>query len=104
MARKKQNESGDEQVVDLRFPGATRKNIPPVGLEARGKVVKEKKLAYDYNPHLPPVLRFDADGAADKLPELLEEAGKRPLTADEQKMLADALRNHQPWLEWTGKQ
>jgi adenine-specific DNA-methyltransferase len=103
MARKKQNESGDEQVVDLRFPEATRKNIPPVGLEARGKVVKEKKLAYDYNPHLPPVLRFDADGAADKLPELLEEAGKRPLTADEQKMLADALRNHQPWLEWTGK-
>jgi adenine-specific DNA-methyltransferase len=103
MARKKQNDSGDEQVVDLRFPGATRKNIPPVGLEARGKVVKEKKLAYDYNPHLPPVLRFDADGAADKLPELLEEAGKRPLTAEEQKMLADALRNHQPWLEWTGK-
>jgi adenine-specific DNA-methyltransferase len=103
MARKKNNDSGDEQVVDLRFPGATRKNIPPVGLEARGKVVKEKKLAYDYNPHLPPVLRFDADGAADKLPELLEEAGKRPLTADEQKMLADALRNHQPWLEWTGK-
>lgn len=103
MAREKKNQSSDEQVVDLRFPGATRKNIPPVGLEARGKVVKEKKLAYDYNPHLPPVLRFDADGAADKLPELLEEAGKRPLTADEQKMLADALRNHQPWLEWTGK-
>jgi adenine-specific DNA-methyltransferase len=103
MAKKKQSDSGDEQVVDLRYPGATRKNIPPVGLEARGKVVKEKKLEYAYNPHLPPVLRFDADGAADKLPELLEEAGKRPLTSDEQKMLADALRNHQPWLEWTGK-
>lgn len=103
MAKKKQSDSGDEQVVDLRYPGATRKNIPPVGLEARGKVVKEKKLEYAYNPHLPPVLRFDANGAADKLPELLEEAGKRPLTADEQKMLADSLRNHQPWLEWTGK-
>lgn len=103
MARKNNVESGEEQVVDLRFPGATRKNIPPVGLEARGKVVREKQLAYDYNPHLPPVLRFDQDGTADALPELIEEAGKRPLTPEEQKLLAQALRNHQPWLEWTGK-
>jgi len=103
MARKKNSETGEEQVVDLRYPGATRKNIPPVGLEARGKIVREKQLAYDYNPHLPPVLRFDADGKSDALPELIEEAGKRPLTADEQKALAAALRQHQPWLEWTGK-
>jgi len=103
MARKKKQEAGEEQVVDLRFPEAKRKNIPPAGLEARGKVIREKQLAYAYNPHLPPVLRFDPTGAADKLPELLEEAGKRPLTAEEQQLLADALRNHQPWLEWTGK-
>lgn len=103
MARKKKDESGEEQVVDLRYPGATRKNIPPVGLEARGKIVREKQLAYQYNPHLPPVLRFDADGKADALPELLEEAGKRPLTVEEQRLLAAALRHQQPWLEWTGK-
>lgn len=103
MARKSKVDSNEEQVVDLRFPGAKRKNIPPVGLEARGKVVREKQLAYDYNPHLPPVLRFDQDGKADALPELIEEAGKRPLSPEEQKLLAEALRNHQPWLEWTGK-
>lgn len=103
MARKSKVESNEEQVVDLRFPGATRKNIPPVGLEARGKVVREKQLAYDYNPHLPPVLRFDQEGTADALPDLIEEAGKRPLSPEEQKLLAGALRNHQPWLEWTGK-
>ena len=103
MARKKKDESSEEQVVDLRYPGATRKNIPPVGLEARGKIVREKQLAYQYNPHLPPVLRFDADGKADALPEVLEEAGKRPLTVEEQQMLAAALRHQQPWLEWTGK-
>lgn len=103
MVRKSRSEASENDVVDLRYPGASRKNIPPVGLEARGRIVKEKQLSYNYNPHLPPVLRFDANGNADALPELLEEAGKRPLTHDEQKLLADALRNHQPWLEWTGK-
>lgn len=103
MAGKKKSEAGEDQVVDLRFPRTKRKNIPPVGLEARGKIVREKQLAYQYNPHLPPVLRFDADGKADALPELLEEAGKRPLTPEEQQMLAAALRHQQPWLEWTGK-
>jgi len=83
MARKKKQEAGEEQVVDLRFPEAKRKNIPPAGLEARGKVIREKQLAYAYNPHLPPVLRFDPTGAADKLPELIEEAGKRALTPEE---------------------
>jgi adenine-specific DNA-methyltransferase len=103
MARKSKSETSEDQVVDLRYPGASRKNIPPAGLEARGKIVREQRLSYQYNPHLPPVLRFDADGGADALPELLEEAGKRPLTHEEQKLLAAALRNHQPWLEWTGK-
>lgn len=103
MARKSTSETNEDQVVDLRYPSASRKNIPPAGLEARGKIVREKQLSYDYNPHLPPVLRFDADGKADALPELLEEEGKRPLTHDEQKLLAEALRKHQPWLEWTGK-
>ncbi|MBL8048920.1 MAG: hypothetical protein JNJ45_09595 [Chthonomonas sp.] len=103
MARKKQSETGEDQVVDLRHPAATRKNIPPVGLEARGRVSRERPINYDYNPHLPPVLRFDAEGKADALPALVEEAGKRPLTPEEQQMLSAALRQHQPWLEWTGK-
>ena len=42
------------------------------------------------------------DGA-DKLPELLAEAKKRKLTEEEARILADALRAHEPWLEWAGK-
>lgn len=56
-----------------------------------------------YNPHLPPILRFDDSGKADRYPELLEIARRRALTGDELHLLAEALRNHESWLEWSGK-
>ena len=56
-----------------------------------------------YNPHLPPVLRFDDSGKSDRFPDLLETARQRALTGDEVSLLAEAIRNHEPWLEWTGK-
>ena len=90
-------------VLDYRHD-ATRKNIPPAGLAAQGKVMEQAKIKYQYNPHLPPKLRFDSTGGEDSLPELLETARIRPLNADETRLLADALRNHEPWLEWSGKQ
>jgi len=37
------------------------------------------------------------------LPELLQEAQQRKLTAYETRLLAEALRNQEPWLEWTSK-
>jgi adenine-specific DNA-methyltransferase len=80
-----------------------RKNIPPAGLAAQGRVEERPSVRYSYDPHLPPELRFDASGRADGLPELLAEAGRRPLTAAEVKLLHEALRSHQPWLEWAGK-
>ena len=82
---------------------ATRKNIPPAGLAAQGKVREMPKLQYAYNPHLPPVLRSDATGAADELTELLEAARTRALSVEEIERLAVAMRQHEPWLEWTGK-
>lgn len=83
---------------------AKRKNIPPAGLEAQGRIQEAPKVRYEYNPHLPPVLRSATDAAAaDKLPELLATARQRALSADEAKLLADALRRHEPWLEWSGK-
>jgi adenine-specific DNA-methyltransferase len=83
---------------------AKRKNIPPAGLEAQGRVEEAPKLRLDYNPHLPPRLRFSEDPAqADRLPELLAIARQRALTEDEARTLADALRKHEPWLEWAGK-
>ena len=51
---------------------AKRKNIPPAGLEAHGRVAESQKIRYEYNPHLPPVLRSAKTATeADRLPELL---------------------------------
>jgi hypothetical protein len=46
------------------------------------------------------VLRFDETGEADHLTELLEKAQRQPLTPEEATRLAEALNQHQPWLEW----
>jgi adenine-specific DNA-methyltransferase len=82
---------------------AQRKNIPSAGLAAQGRVAETTKERYSYDPHLPPELRFDATGGADALPELLAEATRRPLTETEARAVLMGLRQHQPWLEWSGK-
>jgi adenine-specific DNA-methyltransferase len=94
--------SPDAPITDYRH-ASKRKNIPAAGLAGQGKVADAPRAHYSYDPHLPPALRFDAGGAADQLPELLEAAGQRPLTSEEVALLAGALRNRQPWLEWSGK-
>ena len=101
MARKKKAKG--QKVEDYRHEDAKRKNIPPAGLAARGRTPKVEERKYFYNPHLPPVLRFDDSGKADRFLELLETARQRALTGDEVQLLAEALKNHEPWLEWTGK-
>ena len=100
--RKKTDKAG-ENVVDYRHKSVKRLNIPPAGLTARGEVVREKKVRYAYNPHLAPVLRFDATGKADSIEKLIKDASRRKLEPDEIKLLQEALRNHEPWLEWAGK-
>lgn len=92
----------DESVADYRFD-AKRTNIPPAGLAAQGKIESPRRIRYEYDPHRPPVLRFDGAGTADQLPELLAIARQRPLTEEEAQLLARALTNQQPWLEWAGK-
>ncbi|HXG47352.1 MAG TPA: DNA methyltransferase, partial [Methylomirabilota bacterium] len=110
-----------DAVASIKYP-AKRKNIPPAGLEAQGVLQDAPRLRYEYNPHLPPVLRSAGVPAAteqqqrgqdarapldaattDQLPELLATARQRALTEDEARLLADALRRHEPWLEWSGK-
>ena len=107
---------------DYRHHGATRKNNPPAKIAAEGTVPVIPKAEYAYNPHLPPVLRFDPAGAADVLEtrlsaaaearaaELLAAAQERPLKPEEaaelSKLLATAAHARvaaEPWLEWTGK-
>ena len=93
----------DRSVKAIRHP-SKRKNIPPAGLEAQGRVEETPKVRHEYNPHLPTRLRFaDDPAAADRLPQLLATARERALSADEAALLADALRRHEPWLEWSGK-
>jgi adenine-specific DNA-methyltransferase len=61
---------------------AKRKNIPPAGLASQGKLREVPRIQYEYNPHLPPVLHFDASGASDKLLDLLRTVRTRALNAD----------------------
>lgn len=104
MAKKKSKNSDTitEQISDYRFE-QKRKYITPAGLAAQGVNEPVPKQKFFYDPHLPPVLRFDGTGASDKLPELLEKAKKEVLSSDEIKVLAAALKKHEPWLEWSGK-
>jgi adenine-specific DNA-methyltransferase len=95
--------NGLDQVTDYRFPGATRKNNPPAKIAAEGYVPVIPKAEYLYSPRRPPELRFDPTGSADELPELLAKATNQKLTPAEAWTLADALRVHEPWLEWAGK-
>ena len=104
MARKKRT-TQQKEVQDYRHDTATRKNNPPAGIAAHGKIKETPKQEYAYNPHLPPNLRSDPNGDADKLPELLQKAQQQALTPEEAKTIADALRHYDgPWLEWAGKQ
>ena len=104
MPRTKKGDDGSlDNVRDYRHENVKRLNIPPAGLEARGPIIKEKKIRYAYNPHLAPALRFDGTGRADRITELVEAAGKRKLEPEELAILQEALRNHEPWLEWAGK-
>ena len=104
MGKKKANKNSPEQaVLDYRYD-EKRKNIPPAGLAAQGKIKEKPTIQYAYNPHLPPILRFDKTGKTDGLPELLATARTRPLTLEEAELLAEALRKQEPWLEWAGKQ
>jgi adenine-specific DNA-methyltransferase len=93
----------DDAIVALKH-SAKRKNLPPAGLEAQGRIEEVRRIRYEYNPHLPPVLQSAKDATGtDKLPELLSLARQRALSADEAAILAGALRRHEPWLEWSGK-
>lgn len=88
---------------DYRHEGEKRTNIPPAKIAAEGTIPKVPRVRYAYNPHLPPALRFDPAGDADRIQGFIAEAGRRQLTDDEQKVLAEAMSHHQPWLEWAGK-
>ena len=104
MARRRRSENQETQVEDYRHDQATRTNNPPAGIAAYGSIHEQPKHEYIYNPHLPPVLRFDGNGNPDKLSELLNKARSERLSDDEVNLLEEVLKQHTPWLEWSGKQ
>lgn len=95
------------RIDDYRHDDAQRLNNPEAGLVADGvdysPAAARGKAEYAYNPHLDPVLRFDAEGGSDRAQELLAVAAQRALNADERAELQRLLSVHEPWLEWTGK-
>src|SRR2546428_7403660 len=101
--RKGRSASSKIKTADYRHIREKRTNIPPAKIAAEGAVPKVPKARYHYSPHLPPILRFDPTGSADRLPELIIDAGRRPLKPEEQLTLTDALRQQEPWLEWATK-
>ena len=103
MARSKKNAAAGKNVSDYRHEDAKRKNNPPAGLAAHGRVPRAQKLRYAYDPHLPPVLRFDPTGRADYLDELIGRAIGGTLSEEDGALLRELLGSRQPWLEWTGK-
>ncbi len=109
MARKSSKSTGPGEeslfpsVQDYRHDTAKRTNIPPAKIAAEGTVPLIPKARYHYSPRRPPELRFDPTGAPDRLPKLLEAAQERALTPEETQLLADALREQEPWLEWAEK-
>jgi adenine-specific DNA-methyltransferase len=86
-----------DAVASIKYP-AKRKNIPPAGLEAQGVLQEAPRLRYEYNPHLPPVLR-SASVAATPASQGVDAASTDQLP----ELLADELRRPEPWLEWSGK-
>ncbi len=106
MARKKRTTKPTEtEIQDYRHDTATRKNNPPAGIAARGRINEPPQVEYAHNPHLPPTLRFDENGDADRLPELLQKAQHGALSKTEVNAIVKALRHYDaPWLEWSGKQ
>jgi adenine-specific DNA-methyltransferase len=102
-AKTSRKASAEEQtpVTDYRYPTENRKDIPPAGVGIQGKIQEEAKIRYEYDPHRPPVLRFNEKINRHKA--LLEKATKSSLTHEEAAELAAMLESPQPWLEWAGK-
>ncbi|MCG3195079.1 MAG: hypothetical protein DIJKHBIC_04348 [Thermoanaerobaculia bacterium] len=105
MARKKTSDS--IETTDYRHDGAKRTNNPPARIAGEGQVPKVEKVRYAYSPHLPPVLRFDSTGRADRISDeieaLLRKAESGPLSQAEAINIREAVAHYQPWLEWAGK-
>ena len=92
-----------DSIASIKYP-AKRKNIPPAGLGRQGRFRKRPGFATN-------TIRTCRRCCGRRRTRRRRTScrscwplrGKRALSADEAKVLADALRRHEPWLEWSGK-
>lgn len=102
--KKKTLPDGEPKARHYRHSSEKRTNIPPAKIAGEGVVPKVSRVRYSYNPHLPPMLRFDPTGETDRtLASLHGTLEKAPLQAAEREVVYGAVSSHQPWLEWAGK-
>ena len=80
-----------------------RKNLPPAKIAGEGELSESGKQRYAYSPRFDPKLRFDSSKRSDLIFEIIAKSGRERLNEEEQKVLTDALSQHEPWLEWAGK-
>lgn len=75
---------GAPKVAAYKHSSEKRTNIPSAKIAGEGDILKVKRVQYAYNPHLPPALRFDPTGQADRtLASLHGTLDKLPLKAAE---------------------
>ena len=104
---KRKTSKAGMRTADFRHEGKKRTNIPTAKIAGEGRIPKVPKARYSYDPHLPPVLRFDETGRADiisdRIDKLIRKAGSVALSSKELSEIREAVRHYQPWLEWAGK-
>ena len=96
--------SGNLLNVEAYRHDESRKNLPPAKIAGEGKLSESEKQRYTYSPRFDPKLRFDRSKRSDLIFDIIAKSRRERLNEEEQNILTDALSQHEPWLEWAGKQ
>ena len=96
-------QQGALPVEDYRHPGVTRPNNPPAAIAAEGRTPPAPRITYAYSPRLDPGIAVRLHRQGGRAAAAVGEGNAEKLTAEEAALLAAALRQHEPWLEWAGK-
>ncbi|MGH9188924.1 MAG: site-specific DNA-methyltransferase, partial [Acidimicrobiales bacterium] len=93
----------EDQVEQYEHPDKKRLNNPPVGLVTPATDPDGARVAYAFDPHLDPELRFDGTEVAAELDGIISE-GLAAETVNEAQNAFERLRAmRSPYLTWAGK-
>ena len=105
MARNRRT-TQQKEVQDYRHDTATRKNNPPAGIAAQGKIQETPKQEYAYNPHLPTATSIRPKRRCRQTPRTPPKstAASTHRRRGENPRRCPPDTTTGPWLEWAGKQ